>query len=181
MKLTVNFSKDPGLHFVKASMALWVLAALLVVVSISLVTAGLQGSAEISALETQLAELTKRQQTVQVQQSLPPYQKLIALKQRVQVFNELAGRGHYSSSAVLSTLEKLLPGNAYLLSLRHKRDKGEIYIIAESRSAKSLSKFLLRLEGEPRFSEVLLTKQSRQSAAKKDVTRFEIKLKEATL
>ena len=73
--------------------------------------------------------------------------------------NKVSGIRGWGTPRLLGWLGGQLPDNVYLVSLAHKPREGEALLVAESASAEALTAFLLRLEKEPRFAEVLLAKQ----------------------
>lgn len=181
MKIQVNLVNDPSVYVSIASYILWCLPAALLILSICLVANTINDRASIPGLQKQLLELEEKGSAVAFDQSLPSREELSALKQRVQVFNELLGDSGMSSIAVMSSMERLLPDTAYFLSFRHSRKLREVYIVAESTSSEALTAFLSRLEAEQKFDEVLLTNQSRRTLDTRKVTQFEIKLKERVI
>jgi hypothetical protein len=83
----------------------------------------------------------------------------------VQALNKLAGLRGWTTPQLLGWLGGELPDNVYLVSVHHKPREGEALLVAESPSAEALTTFLLRLEREPRFAEVLLSRQGAAGAA----------------
>jgi hypothetical protein len=80
----------------------------------------------------------------------------------------------WSTPQLLAWLGRQLPENVYLVSMYHRPREGEALLVAESPSAEALTGFLLRLEKEPRFAEVLLSKQGVRSAG---TVQFEIRVR----
>ncbi|HZO01030.1 MAG TPA: PilN domain-containing protein, partial [Burkholderiales bacterium] len=70
-----------------------------------------------------------------------------------------------------------LPENVHLVSLQHRAREGEALLVAESPSAEALTAFLLRLEREARFDEVLLSKQGTANAPGASAVQFEIRVR----
>ena len=104
----------------------------------------------------------------------PPAAQLAALRERVQALNKLSGLRGWSTPQLLAWLGTRLPDNVYLASLHHKPREGEAQLVAASASAESLTGFLLRLEQEPRFAEVLLSKQGAGGAGE---VQFDIRVR----
>jgi hypothetical protein len=125
--------------------------------------------ARLERLETQAAPSAARS-------SPPPSEELHALRERVRALNKLSGLRGWSTPQLLGWLGARLPDNVYLVSLHHKPRDGEALLVAESASAEALTTFLLRLEKEPGFAEVLLSKQGR-SGSSGDVVQFEIRVR----
>jgi hypothetical protein len=118
---------------------------------------------------------------------LPPAAELAALRERVQALNKVSSLRGWSTPQFLGWLAAQLPEDVYLVSLLHRPREGEALLVAESPSAEALTAFLLRLEREPRFAEVLLAKQGarqlnqsgsgQNGGAKSSVVQFEIRVR----
>ncbi|HKK06818.1 MAG TPA: PilN domain-containing protein [Gammaproteobacteria bacterium] len=109
---------------------------------------------------------------------LPPHAKLVALQARVSVINGIVASKGRPISELLSRLESLLPKQAWLTSLHHRRGRGELELVAAAHDVGALTKFLKRLEGDPYFSQALLTRQSHAKGKDKSVVEFDIRLVE---
>jgi len=133
-----------------------------------------QLAARLARLEVQLAAAAPRE-------DLPPRAELEALRQRVHALNKLAGLRGWTTPQLLGWLGGQLPDNVYLVSVHHKPREGEAMLVAESPSAEALTTFLLRLEREPRFAEVLLSRQGAagagSSSAGSGLVQFEIRVR----
>lgn len=110
-------------------------------------------------------------------QALPPHAELEALRGRVQALNKLSSLRGWSTPQFLGWLAARLPDDVYLVSLLHRPREGEALLVAESPSAEALTGFLLRLEREPGFAEVLLSKQGARRGAKAHAVQFEIRVR----
>jgi hypothetical protein len=124
-----------------------------------------------------LARIEERLAPAAPREALPPASELDSLRQRVQALNKLSGMRGWSTPQLLAWLGAQLPDNVYLVSLHHKPREGEALLVAESTSAESLTGFLLRLEKEPRFAEVLLSKQGVRGAEGAGAVQFEIRVR----
>jgi len=133
-----------------------------------------QLAARLARLEVQLAAAAPRE-------ALPPQAELETLRQRVHALNKLAGLRGWTTPQLLGWLGGQLPDNVYLVSVHHKPREGEALLVAESPSAEALTTFLLRLEREPRFAEVLLSRQGAAGAASgstgSGLVQFEIRVR----
>ena len=109
--------------------------------------------------------------------ALPGAAELESLRQRVQALNKLSGLRGWSTPQLLAWLGGKLPDNVYLKSLHHKPREGEAQLVAASASAEALTSFLLRLEKEPRFAEVLLSKQGAGGAPGAVEVQFDIRVR----
>jgi hypothetical protein len=123
----------------------------------------------LSVLEPQLAAAKNNQ--------LPPAGDLAAMRQRVGALNAISGPRGATSTALLAWLEQHLPGDVALASLQYRARDGEVVLVAESAGAETLTKFLLRLETEPRFTDVMLTRQGARGQDKAGGVQFEIRLR----
>ncbi len=176
MKITASFTTSP-IHLVRPiALTLWTLACLMVAVTLWLAYAANATRAEIPALRERLAQLEQRKRELATQEK-PPAVELQNLKLRVAALNALSGGHGRSPVSLLMDLEQWLPDRVWLVSLHDRVKDGEVLLVAESESVESLTAFLLQLERQSRFSEVLLVKQMPQSAPRK-TTQFELRLKE---
>jgi Tfp pilus assembly protein PilN len=177
MKLTTSFipaRANPAPWLAVAGAALGVL---LCVAAFGLIAEARDMAREESVLRERLAEIEARRRAAQAFASLPAPGELAALRERVTALNAMtAGRGA-PTPILLAALERLLPDNAWFVSFHHRAREGEVTLVAESADAAPLATFLKRLEAEPRFATVLLTRQSAPSAG--GGVQFELKLKEA--
>ena len=126
-------------------------------------------------LEARLARLDA-QTAAAPRADLPPAVELAALRERVHALNKLSGLRGWSTTQLLDWLGPRLPENVHLVSLQHRAREGEALLVAESPSAEALTAFLLRLEREARFDEVLLSKQGTANAPATGV-QFEIRVR----
>jgi hypothetical protein len=108
---------------------------------------------------------------------LPAAAELAALRERVQALNKLSGLRGWSTPQLLAWLGGRLPDNVWLVSLHHKPREGEAQLVAASASAEALTSFLLRLEKEPRFAEVLLSKQAAGGVPGANEVQFDIRVR----
>jgi hypothetical protein len=99
------------------------------------------------------------------------------MRQRVYALNKLSGLRGWGTPQLLAWLAERLPRNVNLVSLHHKPREGEALLVAESPSAESLTGFLLQLEEEPRFAEVLLSRQGTRGARGAAIVQFEIRVR----
>ena len=131
---------------------------------------------EIPALRERLAQLEQRQREIMTPEK-PPAAELQDLKRRVVALNGLSGNRGRPVTTLLADLERWLPDQVWLVSLHDRVKGGEVLIVAEANSVEPLTVFLVRLEQQPRFSEVLLVKQTPQGAQRRSI-QFELRLKE---
>jgi hypothetical protein len=82
----------------------------------------------------------------------------------------------WSTPQLFDWLGARLPDNVQLVSLHHRPREGEALLVAEAQSAEALTAFLLALEREPRFAEVLLAKQG-AAAGSASAVQFEIRVR----
>lgn len=176
MKITTNLVASPTRLVRPMAAVLWMLAGLFISVALWLAHAAIDTRDEIPALRERLAQLEQRQREITTPEK-PPAVELQGLKQRVAALNALSDNQGGSVTTLLVDLEQWLPDPVWLVSLHDRVKSGEVLLVAESESVEPLTAFLLRLERQPRFSEVLLVKQTPRSAPRRSV-QFEIRLKE---
>jgi Tfp pilus assembly protein PilN len=176
MKITTNFVASPTRLVRPLAAVLWGLVGLVVSVALWLAQAAIDARDEIPALRERLAQLEQRQREIATPEK-PPAAELQDLKQRVAALNALSGNRGRPVTTLLADLERWLPDQVWLVSLHDRVKGGEVLIIVEANSVKPLTVFLVRLEQQPRFSEVLLVKQTPQGTQRRSI-QFELRLKE---
>lgn len=128
-------------------------------------------------LEARLARLNEQLALAAPREPLPSLNELDALRARVKTVNSISKLRGWSAPQLLAWFERNIADDVYLVSLHHKAREGEALLVAESPSAEALTALLLRLEREPRFAEVLLTKQGTRSTETAKVVQFEIRVR----
>lgn len=176
MKITTNLVASPTRLVRPMAAVLWVLAGLFISVVLWLAHAAIDMRHEIPALRERLAQLEQRQREVAATEK-PPVSELQDIKRRIAALNTLSGNQGRPVITLLADLEQWLPDRVWLASLHDRVKNGEVLIVAEADSVEPLTAFLLRLEQQPRFSEVLLVKQTPRGAQRQSI-QFEIRLKE---
>jgi membrane protein YqaA with SNARE-associated domain len=164
MKITATFVHGRPRFAGVLAASLWTVAAAFAVAAGWLALSVAELHAEHPQLVARLARL-EAQLAAAPREALPPRAELEALRRRVQALNKLAGLRGWTTPQLLGWLGGELPDNVYLVSVHHKPREGEALLVAESPSAEALTTFLLRLEREPRFAEVLLSRQGAAGAA----------------
>jgi hypothetical protein len=164
MKITASFvPARQGLALGLAA-ALWGCALTLALSAAWLAAAAIEMRGEQPRLEARLAGVEEQLAAAAPRRPLPAAADVDALYRRVQTLNKLSGIRGWGTPRLLGWLARQLPDNVYLVSLAHKPREGEALLVAESPSAEALTAFLLRLEKEPGFAEVLLAKQGTRGA-----------------
>ena len=154
MRITASFpSERPRLTGVAVAGS-WLAALALALAAAWLLVAAFDMRAERPRLEARLKRVDEQLAAAKPRQDLPAGAELESMRQRVSALNRLSGMRGWATPQLLAWLGEQLPDNVYLVSLNHRPRDGEAQIVAES-----LTAFLLRLEREPRFSEVLLSRQ----------------------
>jgi len=178
MKLTTNFAW-PRHHIapVLAGIA-WTMAAALFIASVWLLFDAATVRQALPELRERLAQLDQRT-LAENSQPLPPSAEARVLKQRVAAVNARAMARGRPLIAILSRLEGLLPDQAYLASVQRRIREEELLIVAEADNPEPLTAFLLKLEKDPWFSQVLLTRQAPLAIGARKAVQFELRLKEA--
>lgn len=163
MRITASFVDSRPRLALPLAWTLWTLAAVLAGSAAWLVVAALELRADAPRLQTRLARV-EAQLAGAAKENLPPASELEALRRRVGALNRLSGLRGWTTPQLVRWLAGELPDNVYLVSLHHRPREGEALLVAESPSAEALTAFLLRLEREPRFAEVLLSRQGAAGA-----------------
>lgn len=178
MKITASFV--PRMHRLAMPIAVvnWALALITVAATFWLVSDALARKAERPVLEERLTQLERRIAELSTEVKGPSVSELAAMRQRVMAINTLSGVRGWPATTLLATLERLLPERASLVSLHHRLREGEVQLIAEAVTAETLTQFLMNLEKEPHFAEVLLAKQSHHAGSGSRTVQFELRLKE---
>lgn len=110
---------------------------------------------------------------------LPPLAALNDMKARVAKLNRLGDIRGRPLPEALRQLEMHLPDSVYLAQLSHRGATGELQLTAESAQATALTLFLVKLQQDRTFDEVLLTRQAQREAQGRKYIQFEIKLRQA--
>ena len=156
----------------------WGLVASLAVLAAWLATDALATRDELPVLTRRLSNLEHEYKTVAVaSKSLPTPAELQAMRSRVSRLNAVSLVRGWSSAEILSWLESHMNEDVHLVSFHHKAREPELLIVAEAQNAAVLTAFLSRLEREPGFSEVLLSKQSSRAENSAPTVQFEIKVR----
>ncbi len=177
MKVTTNFALP--LRNVAPALATgaWLLALIFVGLTLWFALDGRQLRREEVDLVQRATELDKKVAALPAE-ALPPQAELVSLRERVARVNDLSGLQGWPLPVLLSHLESWLPDRAYLVQIHHRPVMGEVQMTVESDSAETLTTLLVKLQNEPHFSEVLLTKQARRDGRGGKRIQFELRLKE---
>jgi hypothetical protein len=178
MRIAVSLSATRPRLMLPLAAVVWTLGFVLLFAALLLLVLAVETNAEKPMLETRLARLNEQLSAVRSTQTLPVDAELKSMRQRVNAFNAIAGAKGMASAQLLKWLESELPEKAYLVSLHHRPRDGEALMVVEATTAEPLTAFLLRLEKEPRFQEVLLNKQGTRKAPGVAAVQFEIRIKE---
>lgn len=177
MRMTGSFISSRPRLALPLTATLWTASVVFLVVAVWFAISIFDIRSERPRLESRLARLNEQLSATASRVTLPPTQELESLRQRVTAFNKLSGMRGWTTPQLLTWLETQLPEKVYLMSLHHKPREGEALLVAESLSTEALTGFLLRLEKEPRFAEVLLSKQGTRSAPGQSAVQFEIRVR----
>ena len=156
----------------------WVLCLALVATAVVLILDATEMRAETPRLEERLSRLREQIDGIALRESVPPAVELEAMRRRVSALNAFSGIRGWSTPQLLAWFEQRIPDNVSLVSLHHKPRDGEVLLVAESPSVEALTALLLRMEKEPRFSEVLLSKQGSRSGAGAPALQFEVRARQ---
>ena len=160
---------------------------LLTVWSLAAGCAALAGWFAVDAMTTrdELPILTRRLSNLErehraatgTSQAMPAPADLQAMRSRVSRLNTVSIVRGWSSAEVLSWLESHMSAEVRLVSFHHKAREAEVLLVAEAENAAVLTAFLSRLEREPKFAEVLLSKQASRTQETGQSVQFEIKVR----
>ncbi|HKQ31277.1 MAG TPA: PilN domain-containing protein [Burkholderiales bacterium] len=178
MKITTNLIITRPRLALPLAAAVWGLGLVLIVFAIVLTVAAVESNTERPNLEVRLTRLNEQLTAAAPKQPLPPDTELVSMRQRVGTFNSIASTRGMTPVQMLSWIEKSLPEKVYLASLHHRPRDGEMLLVAEAPTAEPLTVFLLQLEKEPRFKEVLLSKQGTRKGQGAATVQFEIRVRE---
>lgn len=174
MKITTNFVR-PAQRMVPPVVAtMWAATIALAAGAVWLAGEGKALRGELPQLRTHLERVGEQKPVAAVQ--LPPMSELTGTRDRVARVNAAAQTKGVPTLALLADIEKQLPPDAWLASLHHRATEGEVQLIASAGRADPLSEFLLRLERDPLFEEVMLLREVQASGARMSV-QYEIRLK----
>ncbi len=174
MKIGINFVRPAERLMAPVAVAVWGAAMALLAGAAWLAAdaVGLRG--DLPQLRTRL-ERVGAQKPVAVT-PLPPAQQLADTRQRVARINAAAQTRGVPTLALLADLERQLPRGAWLTSLHHRAAEGEVQLVVAAGQADPLADFLLRLERDPLFEEVMLLREVQASGSRTGV-QYEIRLK----
>jgi hypothetical protein len=177
MRITENFAEARPRLALTLVAVLWSSALGLGVLACWLAMSVLEMRREHPRLESRLTRIEEQLAAAAPREPLPPPTELESLRRRVRALNRLSGLRGWGTPQLLGWLGVHLPENVYLVSLYHKPREGEALLVAESPSAEALTGFLLRLEREPGFAEVLLSKQGARGTPGAAAVQFEIRVR----
>ncbi len=158
MKISTNFSSDVSTAVRSLLVIVWSATLLAVFCLIWLIYEAAGFHTEIPGLHKRLSVLESSVKNTALTEDMekPDLSVLMNTRNKVSAINAITKTRGISTVVLLEHLEKLLPSQARLVSLHHRATQGEILLIATAVNAAPLSEFLLKLEQDPVFSEVLL-------------------------
>jgi Fimbrial assembly protein (PilN) len=174
MKITTNFVRPAQRMVAPVAAAMWAAAALLAAGAAWLAhdAAGLRG--DLPPLRTRLERVDAQKPVAAA--PLPPARELAETRDKVARINAAAQTRGAPTLALLADMEKQLPPDAWLTSIHHRATEGEVQLVAAATRADPLSEFLLRLERDPLFEEVMLLREVQAGGSRAGV-QYEIRLK----
>jgi hypothetical protein len=159
MKITADFLGARPRLAAPLAATLWLSSFVCLLLAGWLALEAVELRAERPRLELRLERIHARVAAAAPSAPLPAGPQLASLRERVRELNKVSGLRGWSTPQLLDWLGAKLPDNVHLVSLHHRPREGEALLLAASPSAEALTAFLLTLEREPRFAEVLLSKQ----------------------
>jgi len=177
MKLITSFVPTRRDSASMVAVALAASALVLVAAALLMAIAAYGLHAKSTELMTRLTALQSGSQG-SAQPAQRAMQDLASVRDRVRLVNGMVGLHGTSTLSLLEIFERLLPDTAYVVSLQHRAESGEVVLLVTADSATPLTAFLRALEREPQFQQVLLLRQSSAAAKHTGGVQFEIRLKE---
>jgi len=158
MRITADFSaglKDLALPL---AVGFWLLAAAGVYVSTDLWMRGTHMQHHRVAVRQRL-DAWRRRVAGMGRVRAPAPAVLQEIERRVARVNAVSGVRGWPLLRVLAELETVWPKGAVLIRLTDQANRGRITFVVQSRNGRSLMGLLGRLQAQPHFQHVLLTKQ----------------------
>lgn len=177
MKIATNFVLPAQRAVAPIAAAMAAIALLLALFAVWLGRDATELRSELPQLRTRLVHVEAQKPVAAVR--LPPAAELADIRARVARINTAARTKGVPTLALLADLEKQLPRHAWLVSVHHRAARGEVMLVAAAHHADPLSDFLLKLEGDPLFDEVMLVREAQPSGGRGAV-QYEIRLKVRT-
>jgi Tfp pilus assembly protein PilN len=174
MKITTNFVRPPQRMVTPAVAVMWVAAVVLAAGAAWLASEGRGLREDLPQLRTRLERVDAQKPVAAA--PLPPAQELAETRDKVARINAAAQTKGVPTLALLADLEKQLPRGAWLTSIHHRATEGVVQLVAAATRADPLSDFLLRLERDPLFEEVMLLREV-QAGGNRPGVQYEIRLK----
>jgi hypothetical protein len=179
MKRALSLVRAPGRPAPVLAGALAMAAVLAVAITTTLVIEAVALREALPQLRARAARLADEPAPAPAAQpALPPDSELAALRRRVATVNALGGAGYPSLVTVLARLERLLPDDARLASLRYAREQGITTLVTEAHNTEVLTAFLQRLEQSGDYAEVLLLRQTQDARGRQGLRQIELRLTE---
>lgn len=177
MKIATNFVRPAQRAVVPVVVALWIAALGLAAAAWWLVVDTTELRGELPQLRQRLGRIEKERNTAAAPAHLPSVGELAQTRERVAKINAAAQTRGLPTLALLSELGAQMPPEVWLTSVHHRAAEGEVVLVAAAASADPLSAFLLRLERDPLFEEVMLMRELQPAGTGRPNLQFEIRLK----
>jgi Tfp pilus assembly protein PilN len=174
MKISTNFVRPIQQAVMPLMLAMWLAALGLAGVALWLIDDASELRDELPQLRLRLESIERGGGVIATQQYTPSAQDLAVTRERVTKINAAAQTQGLPTSALLTELEKQLPPNTWLTSFHHRATEGEVLLVTSATNADPLSVFLLNLEQNPLFDQVMLIRELHPTGAG---VQFEIRLK----
>jgi cell division protein FtsX len=179
--LTTNFARRPIANVSKPLFIVMsvILATLIMTIAWS-ISDVLQKRASLPILQ---ARLEKAQRSIDAQPVVQQPANIdktqwLSVKSRIDSMNQLLGRQGNDINVIFARLADALYKHVTLVSFKYKQHTGKITIIVETGSDKALNLIHQKLEEEPIFQDVLLTRKINDQKTASNVKRFEFKMRE---
>lgn len=182
MKFTVNLARRPSEN-VRRAWVIWggmlaVLSAILVVLATGTLISAWNNRRihrQQSEVELRMAPLRRRQLNLDRQLQDPAVRAALS---RSQFLNGLIDRKSVSWTHLFERLEKLMPDDLQLVSIRPQQQSGEpaIVLVVASESLDPAIAFVSRLEQAPDFSSAHVVREGRRDATAEQPTQVRVEI-----
>lgn len=177
MKISTNFVRPVQQAVMPLMIAMWLVALGFVAGTWWLLGDSADMRGELPQLRQRFERINTERSAVSAETQMPNAQELAETRERVAKINAAAQTKGVPTSALLAELEKQLPPEAWLTSFHHRAGEGDVVLVASAANADPLSAFLLKLERNPLFEQVMLMRELHPTGAGKPSVQFEIRLK----
>jgi len=182
--LTTNFARQPAANVSKPMfIGLSIVLAVLIVVIAWSIGDVVHMNASLPMLETRLhkAQESANEKSANQPPGTIDTEQWMSVKNRIDSMNQLLGRNGNNLSVIFARLADVLYTHVTLVSFKYQKNTGEIGIVVETDSDSELSLIHQKLQQEPIFKEVLLTRKINEQMAASKLKRYEFQMQEVAV